>query len=243
MAADYLEIARRIQQQRRQATRPEPAVKTDTSSASPPAVSSGDAVLSPDPSGVETADSEAPFDDTPVIDPVVYRTAIDMLNGIGARHIMVDGVFTIAIWASRDTEQIRWAAQSIHPEGVQIMHLEDHRVPERYRVRRGDYPDEFGTDWATWERQRLNAIFGRSPDYRNPKARPIPERGPPIAPHTKYEINEINEISRPDGDASAASGQSEGDSANLASPDGGDDAQSGGPQARAPARDVTGGDE
>jgi hypothetical protein len=171
-----------------------------------------------------------------VIDPVVYRTAIDMLNTIGARHIMVDGVFTIAIWASRDTEQIRWAAQRIHPEGVQIMHLEDQRVPARYRVRRGDYPDEFGTDWATWERQRLNAIFGRPPDYRNPKARPIPEREPPIAPHTKYEINEINEISHSNSHASAAYGQGEGDSATLDSSDGGDDTLTGG----APASGVAG---
>jgi hypothetical protein len=174
------------------------------------------------PSQPEVVSLSLPPEADTQIDEVVYQTAVDILNRVGARHIMVGGVFTIAIWASRDSELVRWAARSLHGDRVRVWHLEDERIPARYRVRRGDYPDEFGTDWYTWKAGKLNALWeeftGRSSNI-TPETVRHGERD--LVP-TKYEIDEINEISPPDTEA-IAYGQGEGDGAKLDTQEYGDD--------------------
>ena len=68
----------------------------------------------------------------------IQKAAIDLLNRAGARQFILDGTFTIALWEGMDTPEIRAAISELHPGGVQVLHLEDARVPEKYRQPRHD---------------------------------------------------------------------------------------------------------
>jgi hypothetical protein len=73
-----------------------------------------------------------PISDTRV-DEAVRCAAIGMLNAHGARQFYLNGIFTIGLWADEDKPEVRAAISTLHSDGVQVLHLEDARVPERYR--------------------------------------------------------------------------------------------------------------
>ncbi len=85
--------------------------------------------------------SEKPLNLVPDLPPVsdtrfdeaVRWAAVDILNRAGARQFHLDGRFTIAVWAAADLPEVRAAIATLHPAGVPVLHLEDSRVPERYR--------------------------------------------------------------------------------------------------------------
>jgi hypothetical protein len=94
----------------------------------------GTAHTADDPTQGMTTDQEPELD-------AIYWEAFSTLNTVGVRHFMLDGRLTLAVWAHHDTEPIRRAAQTVHGPDVCIMHLEDDRVPERYRVRSAKFRD------------------------------------------------------------------------------------------------------
>jgi hypothetical protein len=73
------------------------------------------------------------------VSDTLVRAALDVVNCAGVRRFDVDGQLTIGIWQERDSAIVRHALTLLHGRRVRILHLEDHRVPERFRLwRPGD---------------------------------------------------------------------------------------------------------
>jgi CRISPR/Cas system-associated exonuclease Cas4 (RecB family) len=67
------------------------------------------------------------------MDGSVIHTALDILNGAGARRFELHGKVTIGVWSEKDVPLIRWAIRALHGERVQVLNLEDPAVPEEER--------------------------------------------------------------------------------------------------------------
>jgi hypothetical protein len=85
-------------------------------------------------------ESELPPVSDSRVDELVQRAAIGLLNAQGARQFMLEGRHTIGIWSSVDTGELRHAITSLYGHTVQVVHLEDARVPSKYRQQRHDGP-------------------------------------------------------------------------------------------------------
>ena len=93
----------------------------------------------------------------------VQCTAVDVLNHEGVRRFQLDGVCTLGIWKAGDSPEVRAAISTLYPRGPQVFHLEDERVPNRYRTRKPahlrtleDTPtDAPRISWAEWKASML----------------------------------------------------------------------------------------
>jgi hypothetical protein len=101
------------------------------------------------------------------IEEAIRGAAIDILNREGARQFYLGGVFTIGLWRAADTPEVRAAITALHPGGVQVVHLEDARVPPPYREHKPLHvktaaewtPAEArGVAWAEWKAGVLNRL-------------------------------------------------------------------------------------
>jgi hypothetical protein len=62
------------------------------------------------------------------------QSALDVIGKYGVRLLQVEGVFTMAASASAlGTPELREAIKLLHGDDVQVLDLQDPRVPERFR--------------------------------------------------------------------------------------------------------------
>lgn len=97
------------------------------------------------------------------VDEVTRWAAVDLLNRAGARQFFLGGVYTIGLWQDADCPELRAAIQTVHRGGAQVVHLEDRRVPDKYRQHRPPGPkgETASQAWAEWKAGMLNRLFER----------------------------------------------------------------------------------
>ena len=106
----------------------------------------------------------APHEST-VPDDVALAAAVATLNREGVRRFQLDGVATIGIWKCADTAEVRVAIGALYSRGIQVVHLEDRRVPAKYKARKPKHiaeretVDELRISWHEWKARMLNEIF------------------------------------------------------------------------------------
>ena len=96
------------------------------------------------------------------------RTALEFLNREGARRFQLDGVAAVGIWKATDTPEMRAAIAILYPSGIQVVRLEDERVPDKYRARKPIHLKAIEDSlvearrlrWAEWKA----SIVSRSPE-------------------------------------------------------------------------------
>ena len=108
--------------------------------------------------------SSAP-DPSTAQDTTTLIAAVATLNREGVRRFQLDGIATIGIWKDADAAEVRAAIGALYPQGIQVVHLEDQRVPGQYRAHKPKQPaeretaDEPRISWHAWKARMLNEIF------------------------------------------------------------------------------------
>ena len=106
----------------------------------------------------ETAAGETlPIPET-LVDQVATDAAIGLLNRAGARIFYLEGKFTVGLWPTADTSELRYAVRVLWP-AAPVVHLDDPRVPARYRDRPPEEPK--GASWSEWKADMINRLFER----------------------------------------------------------------------------------
>lgn len=116
------------------------------------------------PSG--PAPSPTRFDLPPVSDTqaeeAIQQAAIGILNSAGVRPFYLNGHLTIGLWPEADRPELREAIQLLHGSHVQLLHLTDPQVPEKYRLGPAQMRapvDAQGMPWAEWKADMLNRLW------------------------------------------------------------------------------------
>ncbi len=109
--------------------------------------------------------SAAASDPSTVPDTTTLIAAVATLNREGVRRFQLDGIATIGIWKDADTVDVRATIGALYPQGIQVVHLDDDRVPGKYKVRKPkqiterETADEPRISWHEWKARMLNEIF------------------------------------------------------------------------------------
>ena len=82
------------------------------------------------------------------------QNAVSLLNLTGVRLMPQCGGYVVGLWKDLDCTEIRTALRVIHPQGVDVVHLDDADLPSAYKVRQCPQRRQ-GESFASWRQRAL----------------------------------------------------------------------------------------